>query len=120
MRASRLGTQPLKLGDLPRSSIERGGDGHGVPGQHEAGFGEANASADPLDHSESQPLLEPFELLTDGGLTVTERGCGRGDGTAFVHRSHDAQGVGIEVRALNHGPIITTAYGLHRTLAIVA
>ena len=82
-------------GDLAAARLVGGGelgeDALGVADEHLAGGGEADAARLALDQLHADLLLEPGDLLRDGGLGVGERLGGGGEGAAQRDLAQDAQ-----------------------------
>ena len=70
---------------------ELGEDALGVADEHLAGGGEADAARLALDQLHADLLLEPRDLLRDGGLGVGERLGGGGEGAAQRDLAQDGQ-----------------------------
>ena len=101
------GAQTAQLGEFAGRGIQRRRHRRSVTSQHAAGFGEAHAAADPLDHRHAQPLLEPLHLLAERRLAVAEGCRGRGDRALVGDRLDHAQRLHVELGiiedAVSHG-----------------
>ena len=82
------------LGDLAELGLgggDLGQDALGVADEHLAAGGQADAARLALDQLHADLLLEPRDLLRDGGLGVVERLGGGGEGASQRDLAQDAQ-----------------------------
>ena len=82
------------LGDVAELGLgggDLGEDRLGVADEHLAAGGEADAARLALDQLHADLLLEPRDLLRDGGLGVVERLGGGGEGASQRDLAQDAQ-----------------------------
>ena len=103
-----LGREPVdrapadahELGELTAGRVECLADRLGVPGEHGARLGQADAAARTHHERHPEALLGTAQVLAHGGLAVSQRAGGCADRAVLGDRPHDAHGLQIQVHCI--------------------